>query len=400
MWLMPIAALVEALITINVMLSIGFIPPLVVFLVVLLAIAVLGFARPGPRVFLVGGIVLLLFVGLNLPFAVEGLIDPIGTSHAWTDIISIVVGVTGGIAGIAAFVELRRGRPAARARAAGSAMLLAILVVGLLVGTSYVSVRGYSALEGTPGLGVANGVVTAPAQAPVELDAIGTAFSQKTLQLRAGPGTVYVVNADSGPHTFDIELNGRILSYPVPGRSTTAVVLDLAGGGFVHVLVRHSRSSVEHGRNARGDPVTAQGLGAQPDRAAPCTGQPGIGFGCQSSIFVPSGSRRCANRPFGSSGRTFTSTPCAAQLARMPSRSSTARLIMKSRVDGSKYVDSASNALNTVAAPGWPAIASGLNTTPPQSSSSRPITSRYQALSARGSLDLKNTPPIPRTLAI
>ena len=35
MWLMPIAALIEALITINVMLSIGFIPPLVVFLVVL-----------------------------------------------------------------------------------------------------------------------------------------------------------------------------------------------------------------------------------------------------------------------------------------------------------------------------------------------------------------------------
>ena len=110
MWLMPIAALVEALITINVMRSIGFIPPLVVFMVGLVAIAVLGFARPGPRMFLVGGIVLLLFVGLNLPFAIEGLIDPIGTSHAWTDIIAIVVGITGGIAGIAAFVELRRGR--------------------------------------------------------------------------------------------------------------------------------------------------------------------------------------------------------------------------------------------------------------------------------------------------
>ena len=113
-WLMPIAALVEALITINVMLSIGFIPPLVVFTGRSSpAIAVLGFARPGPRLFLVGGIVLLLFVGLNLPFAIEGLIDPIGSSHAWTDIIAIVVGIAGGIAGIAAFVELRRGRPGA-----------------------------------------------------------------------------------------------------------------------------------------------------------------------------------------------------------------------------------------------------------------------------------------------
>ena len=230
-WLMPIAALVEVLITINVMRSIGFIPPLVAFAVILTALAVLGFARPGPRLFLVGGIVLLLFVGLNLPFAVEGLIDPIGSSHAWTDIISIVVGVTGGIAGIAAFVELRRGRSGDRVSPAARGMVLAMLVLGLLVGTSYVSIRGYSALEGTPGLGVTNGVVTAPAQPPVELDAVGTAFSQKTLQLRAGPGTVYVVNTDSGPHTFDIELNGRTFSYPVPGRSTTAVVLDLATAG-------------------------------------------------------------------------------------------------------------------------------------------------------------------------
>ena len=89
------------------MLSIGFIPPLVVFLAVLVTMAVLGFARPGRRVYLIGGIVLLLFVALNLPFAVEGLIDPIGSSHAWTDIIAIVVGIIGGIAGIAAFVALR-----------------------------------------------------------------------------------------------------------------------------------------------------------------------------------------------------------------------------------------------------------------------------------------------------
>jgi hypothetical protein len=227
-WLMPIAALVEVLVTINVMRSIGFIPPLVAFAVILAAIAVLGFARPGPRLFLVGGVVLLLFVGLNLPFAIEGLIDPIGTSHAWTDIIAIVVGITGGVAGIAAFVELRRLGAGGRA-ARGT--VLAMLVLGLLVGTSYVSIRGYSTLEGTPGLGVTNGVLTAPSQTPVELDAIGTAFSQKTLQLRAGPGTVYVVNGDSGPHTFDIVLNGRTLSYPVPGLSTTAVVLDLATAG-------------------------------------------------------------------------------------------------------------------------------------------------------------------------
>lgn len=231
MWLMPIAALVEALITVNVMLSIGFIPPLVVFLVVLVALAVLGFARPGPRVFLIGGIALAVFIAMNLPFAIDGLIHPIGTSHAWTDIIAIVVGIGGAIAGFAAFLELRRGKPTIRAFRAPVGEALAILAVGVLVGTSYVSRSGFTTLEGTPGLGVANGVITAPAQAPVELDATGSTFSQKTLQLSTGPGTVYVVNADTGPHTFDIELNGRVLSYPVPGHSTTAVVLDLAAAG-------------------------------------------------------------------------------------------------------------------------------------------------------------------------
>jgi hypothetical protein len=247
MWLMPIAAVIEALVIINVLLTIGFVPPLIVFLVILGAIAVLGFARPAPRVFLIGGIVLAVFIAMNLPFAIDGLIHPIGSSHAWTDIIAIVVGVTGAIAGFAAFAELRRDKPAIRAFRAPIGEAMAILVVGVLVGTSYVSVSGFRTLEGTPGLGVANGVITAPAQAPVELDAIGSTYSQKTLQLHSGPGTVYVVNADAGPHTFDIELNGRVLSYPVPARSTAAVVLDLpAAGRFTYwCAIPGHRSTME-----------------------------------------------------------------------------------------------------------------------------------------------------------
>ena len=231
MWLMPIAAVVEVLITIDAMRSIGFLPPLVVFVVVLAAIAILALARPRPRVFLTGGILLLVFVAMNFPFIVDGLIHPVGSSHAWTDIIAIVVGVAGAIAGFAAFVELRRGNHVVSPFRAPAGEALAILVVGVLVGTSYVSLSGFSALEATPGLGVANGVLKAPTQTPAELDATGSTFTQKTLQLSSGPGTVYVVNADAGPHTFDIDLNGRHLSYPVPAHSTTAVVLDLAVAG-------------------------------------------------------------------------------------------------------------------------------------------------------------------------
>jgi plastocyanin len=101
----------------------------------------------------------------------------------------------------------------------------------VLVGASYVSISGFSTLEHTPGLGVANGVVAAPAQPPVELDAVGSTFTQKTLQLSTGPGTIYVVNVDAVPHTFDISIDGRLVSYPVPAHSTAAAVLDLPAAG-------------------------------------------------------------------------------------------------------------------------------------------------------------------------
>jgi plastocyanin len=231
MWLMPAAALVEALIAILVMSSIGFIPPLVMFLVILVVIAGLGFARPRPRVFLTGGIVLLVFVGLNLPFAIDGLVHPIGSSHAWTDIIAVVVGIAGAIAGFAAFVELRRGQPLVPALKAPIGEALAILVVGALIGTTYVSASGFSALEASPGLGIVNGVQKAPTQTPAVLDVPGTTFTQTALQLSAGAGTVYVVNTDKNPHTFDMDLNGRHLSYALPADSTTAVVLNLTTPG-------------------------------------------------------------------------------------------------------------------------------------------------------------------------
>jgi hypothetical protein len=230
MWLMPIAAIVEALLTIDAMMSVGFLPPFVVITVVLVGVAVLGFIRPRPRVFMTGGILLLAYTAMILPFA-DGLIHPVGSSHAWTDIIGIVVGLTGAIAGFAAFIELRRGQPPVRALSSPIGEGLAILIVGVLLGTSYVSRSGFGTLEATPGLGVSNGVLTAPTQPPIELDALRTTFTQKTLQLSTGPGAIYVVNTDAVQHTFDIEIDGRHLSYPLPAKSTTAVVLNLASPG-------------------------------------------------------------------------------------------------------------------------------------------------------------------------
>ena len=248
MWLMPIAALVEVLITINVMRSIGFIPPLVVFVVILAAHRRPGVRPPGTTA--VPG-------RRHRAAAVRRAEPPVRHRRSHRP--------DRDQPRMDRHHRHRRGRhrrdrrdrgvrraasrPArrpglARPRAAWSSPCSSS---ALLVGTSYVSIRGYSALEGTPGLGVANGVVTAPAQAPVELDAVGTAFSQKTLQLRAGPGTVYVVNADSDPHTFDIELNGRVLSYPVPAgpRRPSCWTWPAAGTYTYWCAIPGHRSSME-----------------------------------------------------------------------------------------------------------------------------------------------------------
>ena len=231
MWLMPFAAAIEAMVLVAVMGSIGFEPPLVVFAVVLAAVAALGLARPGRRVFLAGGILLLAFVVMNLPFIADALVNPVSTSHARTDIITVVLGVAGAIAGFAAFLELRRDTSVVRALRAPAGEALAILAVAMLIGTSYVSLRGFDALQRSAGLGVVNAVLRAPGQAPAELDAIASTFTQKHLGLQTGPGVIYVVNTDAGAHTFDIELAGRHLSWPVPGKSTVAVVLDLTAAG-------------------------------------------------------------------------------------------------------------------------------------------------------------------------
>jgi hypothetical protein len=78
-----------------------------------------------------------------------------------------------------------------------------------------------------------------------------------------------------------------------------------------------------------------------------------FGCACLSSIFVPSGSMIQANRPDGSlSSRFKIGTPLALRRAMKASRSSTAKLSMKSFVEGAKYPLVAGKAFQTTS-DGW-----------------------------------------------
>ena len=218
MWLMPIAALVEALMTVNVMLSIGFIPPLVVFLVVLVAIAVLGFARPGSQ---------------GVPdrrhrvAPVRRAEPPVRhrrahrpdrdkprldrhhrhrRGHHGRD--RRDRGVRG-----AAASPARGSRPECSARGSSWPSSSWGSSSGPAMSRSGVTAHW----KGRPVSGWPMAWWRHPSRRPSSSTRSIRRSRQKALQLRTGPGTVYVVNADAGPHTFDIELNGRVLSYPVPG---------------------------------------------------------------------------------------------------------------------------------------------------------------------------------------
>ena len=254
MWLLPVAAIVETLVTIRSAWH-GYHPPLVVFGVLLAAVAVVNIVRPRGWTYLTGGIILTLFTATNAPIIIDGLLNPVATAHQWDEVVALFTGIAGSVAGIAAFVEARRparitpafsthlGGPRDPARS------------GPTVGARHrIGVAAAGEVQASPGAGVANGVQSAPTQAPVQLAARGSVFQQKALEVRTGSGTIYVVNHDAAPHTFDTDLGGRHYSYPIPANSTVAVVLNFSAAGrytYWCAIAGHRASSME-GRDADG----------------------------------------------------------------------------------------------------------------------------------------------------
>jgi len=233
MWLVVAAGVVSVLINVTV-LSSRFIPPVAVFTVLLVVATTLTVLRHRPWTDLTAGIVQAIATATSAPFIVGGLVKPLATSHELEGILALLVGIVGVIAGVAAFVEGRRSAPIVPAFRAPLGEALAILVVGVLVGITYITTVAYAEVQSAPGAGIANGVQVAPAQPPVELTAASATFTQHDLKIKAGSGTVYVVNKDNAEHTFDIDVKGKHYSYPVPPSSTIAVVLNFDAGTYTY----------------------------------------------------------------------------------------------------------------------------------------------------------------------
>lgn len=231
MWLLPLSAAIELVLLLDVLRQ-NFIPPVLVSAVVMTAVLAAVLLRPGRWAYLFGAIGFVFLTAGNGPIIIDGIVHPLTTDHQWKEAVAMIVSVTGLVAGVAAFVEARRGAAVTPALVAPLGEALAMMVAGAIVGATVIGLTAYAQAQASPGAGVANAVVEAPAQPPVALTASGTRFLNRDLKLQAGSGTVYVVNQDATAHTFDIDLGAKHYSWPVPAKSTVAVVLPLTAGRY------------------------------------------------------------------------------------------------------------------------------------------------------------------------
>jgi hypothetical protein len=163
----------------------------------------------------------LIVVLLNAPYIPAALAHPSDTGSFLVTILVVAAGAAVTIGGIAAFLDVRRGRPTWSRT--GRMGLVILAIVGALLGAATTSVLAGSASAGTGRIGAVPTVTGV-------LTAANTTFVQTDLSMT---GTdvlgLFVVNDDKIGHQLDIDSLG--IHVPLPPDSTTAVAITPTGTG-------------------------------------------------------------------------------------------------------------------------------------------------------------------------
>jgi plastocyanin len=178
-------------------------------------------ARRRPWFWLLAIVFALLVLALNLRHIPYDITHPANTSEFFITIV-VVPGALAAIAGgIAAFLEVRRGRPIWTR--SGRAGWVSVAVIGVLMGAAITSL-----LAGLASAGAA-GVAEVPTVTGV-MTAENFRFVESILQVRDGEVLgLFVVNNDDIGHSFDID--SLDIHVELPPNSTTAVAIQPTGLG-------------------------------------------------------------------------------------------------------------------------------------------------------------------------
>ena len=163
--------------------SLMFIPPLIVFLVLfIVGLVLLSKNERNGTIML--GILALLFLGINIPFLGEAL----GHPESATDFIPNVVGVLSGLVVLASATALLRNKGSLRAAATLTRVVVIIGVVAIAVSVvRYLGVDSDTEQEGD-----------------VHLAAENVEWDPESLEADGG-GAIFVENKDLTRHTFTVE---------------------------------------------------------------------------------------------------------------------------------------------------------------------------------------------------
>lgn len=179
-------------------------------------------ARSRAGFWLLAAVVGLLAVLLNAPFIPVALANPSDTNSFIVTIVVVAAGAAIFIGGIAAFLDVRRGRPTWSRN--GRSGLVTAGVVAALVGASATSVlAGASAGGGR--------VASSPTMTGL-VTAEDTRFTGPSVSVKNGDVIgLFVVNKDSTGHAFDVDSLG--IHVQLAPNSTTAVTVMPTGPGAI-----------------------------------------------------------------------------------------------------------------------------------------------------------------------
>lgn len=186
------------------------IPPVAVFMVVFLALAVALRRGAGRRVLIGAAVAALLLVLANLPFALESLVHPETVADFVPTVVALVAGVVVAASGVLAAIG---GAP----RAARPTWVLAVGVV-----TASVLVSGAASTTATDDEREAGDIV---------VDTRDFAYPD-TLSVPAGEQTLFVENHDVVRHTLLVD--GTDVDLEIPGTTSRRVKVDLSPGEYTY----------------------------------------------------------------------------------------------------------------------------------------------------------------------
>jgi plastocyanin len=168
-----------------------------------------------------GAILALLVLVLNVRHIPYDLARPAATGPYLITILVVPGAIAAIVGGIAAFLDVRRGR--ASWQRSGRAGWVSVAVIGIVVGAAATSL-----LAGQASVGGA-GVAESPTVTGV-LNVEKIRFSDSALRMRNGEVLgMFVTNKDGIDHSLDIDSLG--IHVQLPANSTTAIAIKPTGSG-------------------------------------------------------------------------------------------------------------------------------------------------------------------------